>query len=139
MSPRARRFHLRKSEVIAVLTHALSGATNWPPANTIFCPAIFDLSHRALQARGMCLSAPNFIDIQARLARLRRLWARFFEHGDVVLCPSAPPGPIRHDQNPDPRARSIVVNGKQRPHFDPMLWACLATGAVLRRRGSGDA
>jgi hypothetical protein len=91
MSPHARRFHLRKSEVIAVLTHALSGATNCPP-NTIFCPAIFDLSHRALQARGMRLSTPNFIGIQARLARLRRLWARFFEHGDVVLLPVRPTG-----------------------------------------------
>jgi amidase len=95
-------------------------------------------SHRALQARGMRLSTPDFIGIQARRARLRQEWARFSEHCDVVRCPSAPLGPIRHYQNPDPHARSIVVNGKQRPYFDPMLWACLATGAGSARRGSGD-
>jgi amidase len=49
----------------------------------------------------------------------------------VVLCPPAPTGAIRHDQKPDPHARSIEVNGKQRPYFDLMLWACLATGAGL--------
>jgi amidase len=49
----------------------------------------------------------------------------------VVLCPPAPTGPIRHDQKPDPHARSIEVNGNQRPYFDLMLWACLATGADL--------
>jgi hypothetical protein len=29
-----------------------------------------------------------------------------------------------------------VVNGKQRPHFDLMLWACLATGAGLPAAGA---
>jgi amidase len=54
-----------------------------------------DLSHHALQALGMRLSTPDFIGIQARRARLRQGWARFFEHIDVVVCPSAPNGPIR--------------------------------------------
>jgi amidase len=90
-----------------------------------------DPSHRALQARGMRLRTPDFIGIQARRQRLRQEWARFFEHIDVVLCPPAPTGPIRHDQKPDPHARSIEVNGNQRPYFDLMLWACLATGAGL--------
>jgi hypothetical protein len=31
-----------------------------------------DLSHRALQARGMRLSTPDYIGIQARRQRLRR-------------------------------------------------------------------
>ena len=90
-----------------------------------------DLSHRALQARGMRLSTPDFIDIQARRQRLQKEWARFFERFDVVLCPPSPTGAIKHDERPDPHARFIEVNGVQRPYFDLMLWACLATGAGL--------
>jgi amidase len=90
-----------------------------------------DLSHRALQARGMRLATSDFIDIQARRQRLHAAWARFFEDFDVVLCPPAPTGAIRHDQRPDPHARFIEVNGILRPYFDLMPWACLATGAGL--------
>jgi len=32
---------------------------------------------------------------------------------------------------PRPYARSVDINGKQRPYFGLMLWACLATGAGL--------
>jgi amidase len=85
-----------------------------------------DLSDCALQARGMGLSTPDFMR-----QCLRQEWARFFEHIDVVLCSPAPTGPIRHDQKPDPHARSIEVNGNQRPYFELMLWACLAIGAGL--------
>jgi len=123
-------------EVFAVLTHALIGAGLPDKVRDKLTAREHDfltgdLSHRALQARGMRLSTPDFIGIQARRARLRREWARFFQHIDVVLCPPAPTGPIRHDQKPDPHARSIEVNGNQRPYFDLMLWACLATGAGL--------
>jgi Asp-tRNA(Asn)/Glu-tRNA(Gln) amidotransferase A subunit family amidase len=48
-----------------------------------------DLCHRALQARGMGLSTPDFMR-----QCLRQEWARFFEHIDVVLCSPAPTGPI---------------------------------------------
>jgi amidase len=123
-------------EVSAVLVHALIG---------IGLPEIIrerlaakdrdfllgDLSHRALQARGMRLASLDFLDIQARRQQLHEAWARFFEDFDVVLCPPAPTGAIRHDQRPDPHARFLEVNGTQRPYFDLMLWACLATGAGL--------
>ncbi|MGA3340564.1 MAG: amidase [Methylocella sp.] len=123
-------------EVSAVLVHALIG---------IGLPEIIrerlaakdrdfllgDLSHRALQARGMRLASLDFLDIQARRQHLHEAWARFFEDFDVVLCPPAPSGAIRHDQRPDPHARFLEVNGTQRPYFDLMLWACLATGAGL--------
>jgi len=123
-------------EVSAVLVHALIG---------IGLPEIVrerlaakdrdfllgDLSHRALQARGMRLASLDFLEIQARRQHLHEAWARFFEDFDVVLCPPAPTGAIRHDQRPDPHARFLEVNGTQRPYFDLMLWACLATGAGL--------
>jgi amidase len=123
-------------EVSAVLVHALIGI-GLPEKTRERLAArehIFfngDLSHRALQARGMRLATSDFIDIQARRQRLHEAWARFFEDFDVVLCPPAPTGAIRHDLRSDPHARFIEVNGILRPYFDLMPWACLATGAGL--------
>jgi amidase len=123
-------------EVSAVLVHALIGIGLPEKARERLAAREHDflngdLSHRALQARGMRLAASDFIDIQARRQRLHAAWARFFEDFDVVLCPPAPTGAIRHDLRPDPHARFIAVNGILRPYFDLMFWACLATGAGL--------
>jgi amidase len=123
-------------EVSAVLVHALIGL-GLPEkirerlANREHDFLTGDLSHRAVQARGMRLDTQDFIGIEERRRRLQGEWARFFECFDVVLCPPAPTGAIRHDQTPDLHARVIEVNGRQRPYFDLMPWACLATGAGL--------
>lgn len=123
-------------EVSAVLVHALIGL-GLPEkirerlANREHDFLTGDLSHRALQARGMRLDTQDFIGIEERRRRLQGEWARFFECFDVVLCPPAPTGAIRHNQTPDPHARVIEVNGRQRPYFDLMPWTCLATGAGL--------
>ena len=61
-----------------------------------------DLSHRALQARGMRLATPDFLDIQERRQNLHKAWARFFEDFDVVLV------------LPPPRARSGMIKGQIR-------------------------
>lgn len=123
-------------EAAAVLVHALIGSglpekirERLAARDCEFLSG--DLSHRALQARGMRLEAQDFSDIEIRLQRVQEDWARFFESFDAVLCPPAPTGAIRHDQRPDPHARFIEVNGSQRPYFDLMPWACLATGAGL--------
>jgi amidase len=123
-------------EISAILVHALIGIglpekirEKLADREHVFLTS--DLSHRALQARGMRLDMQDFINIEARRRRLHGEWARFFESFDVVLCPPAPTGAIRHDQRPDPHARRIEVNGRQRPYFDLMPWACLATGAGL--------
>ena len=123
-------------EVFAVLAHALTGAglpgtvrERFAKSGPIFSKG--DLTHRALQMRGFNLETADLLNLQARRARLIEEWARFFESTDVVLCPSAPAGPIRHDHTHDPHARSIEVNGERRPYFDLMLWACLASGGGL--------
>jgi amidase len=48
-----------------------------------------------------------------------------------VLCPPAPVGAIRHDHRHDLRERSLIVNDTERPYYDLMLWACLASCAGL--------
>ncbi|MCI0467465.1 MAG: amidase [Beijerinckiaceae bacterium] len=123
-------------EVFAVLTHALVGAGLPEKARQRLCAGEHnflkgDLSHRALQWRGLNLSGPDLTDLLARRQRLRQEWARFFEDFDVLLCPPAPAGAIPHDHRPDFHARTIEVNGTPRPYYDLMLWAGLATGAGL--------
>jgi amidase len=90
-----------------------------------------DLSHRALQARGISLSPGAYHEIDAKRQHLRRKWARFFEHYDVVLCPPAPVAAIPHDHSPDMLARHLTVNNEAKPYFDLMFWASLASAADL--------
>jgi amidase len=122
--------------VFAVLTYAIVAASLPERVRERLAASkhnflIGDLYHRALQARGVNLSRRDLIDLRARQKRLREEWARFFENMDVVLCPPASTGAIRHDQRRDPHARSIEVNGSERPYFDLMHWACIASGAGL--------
>jgi amidase len=123
-------------EVTAVLIHALVGAglpeavrARLAAAEHIFLTG--DLSHRALQWRGLNLTVADYSSLMARRRHLCEKWAKFFENIDVVLCPPAPAGAIAHDHRPDLHRRSIPVNGTQRPYYDLMLWSCLATGAGL--------
>ena len=66
-----------------------------------------DLSHRALQARGAWLTPGDYRDMEIRRLALQRHWARFFQRFDIVLCPPAPVGAIRHDHRPDVHQRTI--------------------------------
>jgi amidase len=90
-----------------------------------------DLSHRALQARGAWLTPGDYRALEQRRQALQRHWARFFERFDVVLCPPAPVGPIRHDHRPDVHERTIEVDGIARPYLDFLHWSALASGPGL--------
>jgi amidase len=90
-----------------------------------------DLSHRALQARGARLTPGDYREMALRRLALQRHWARFFERFDIVLCPPAPVGPIRHDHQPDVHQRTIEVDGIARPYLDFLIWSSLASGAGL--------
>ncbi len=63
---------------------------------------------------------------------IRKEWARFFERYDVVLCPASPTVAFPHDHSePVFGARTIVVNGNDRPYEDNGVWMGLATLAGL--------
>lgn len=93
--------------------------------------AATDLSHQALQARGINLSPGAYQALDMRRRHLRRHWAHFFTQFDVLLCPPAPVGAIPHDQSPDIHARLIRIDGETKPYLDLMMWASLATIADL--------
>jgi amidase len=90
-----------------------------------------DLSHQALQARGVRISPGDYRDLELRRRKLQAHWARFFERYDVVLCPPAPVGPIRHDFTPDVLKRKLNVDGTERPYLDFLVWSSLASGPGL--------
>jgi amidase len=90
-----------------------------------------DLSHRALQARGVRISPGDYRDLELRRLKLQRRWAQFFGRHDVVLCPPAPVGPIRHDFTPDVHQRKLTVDGVERPYLDFLIWSSLASGPGL--------
>jgi amidase len=90
-----------------------------------------DLSHAALQARGMRMTPGLYQQVNARRQRLARQWAAFFQNWDVILCPPAPVASLRHDHEPNIMIRTLDVNGAQRPYLDFLHWAALASGANL--------
>jgi amidase len=90
-----------------------------------------DLSHQALQARGVRITPGDYRDLELRRRKLQAHWARFFERYDVVLCPPAPVGAIRHDPTPDVHQRKLTVNGEARPYLDFLVWSSLASSSGL--------
>ena len=90
-----------------------------------------DLSHQALQARGARLTPGDYRAMEVRRLALQRHWARFFERFDILLCPPAPVGAIRHDHRPDIHQRTLQVDGAMRPYLDFLQWSALASGPGL--------
>ncbi len=90
-----------------------------------------DLSHAALQARGMLMTPGLYQELNARRLKLKRQWAQFFTRFDVVLCPPAPVSFLPHQDDPNVMARTIEVDGAPRPYLDFLLWAGLAAGCDL--------
>jgi amidase len=123
-------------EVFALLNHAVVGYGLPPKLRDRIAkqaggfPAA-DRSHQALQARGINLAPGAYQALDMRRRLLRRQWAQFFAHHDVVLCPPASVGAFPHDQSPDIHARRLTINGEAKPYLDLMFWASLAAGGDL--------
>jgi amidase len=58
-------------------------------------------------------------------ARLRQIWARWFEDHDILLCPVAAMPCFPHDQEGDILSRTLQVNGEPRSHIELIQWAGL--------------
>lgn len=86
-----------------------------------------DRSHKALQARGAQLDANTWGKLQDRRTFFIKAWEEFFRNFDVLLCPPAPVAAIPHDQRSSFHERTMTVNGRERPYFDFLYWASLAS------------
>jgi len=58
-------------------------------------------------------------------ARLRAVWARWFEDYDALLCPVLPVPAFPHDQERDMMSRTLTVNGVEEPYLVVTNWAGL--------------
>ncbi|MGL4637836.1 MAG: amidase family protein [Beijerinckiaceae bacterium] len=123
-------------EVFALLNHWIVGY-GLPPrlrdkiAGQASLVSPNDLSHRALQARGIRMTPGFYQEVNARRQRLIRQWAAFFTRYDVVLCPPAPVAALPHDHEPNIMIRTLDVNGEKIPYLNFLHWASLATGSNL--------
>jgi amidase len=77
------------------------------------------------------VSAHAYMDMLDGQVMVRRQWAALFERFDVVLAPAFGTVAFPHDANPDPRGRTLSINGTATPYFGQLAWPGLATFANL--------
>jgi len=63
--------------------------------------------------------------------RIRRQWADFFRHFDIVLCPAFGTPAYVHTSEPDWRKRELPIDGEPSKFGDQLGWAGIATVANL--------
>lgn len=87
-------------------------------------------SHRG-PANREPISAHAWFDKLDEQLRIRRQWADFFRHFDVVVAPtfSTPAPPLTDEQ--DWRKRELIVDGKPANYGAQLAWAGIATVAHL--------
>lgn len=86
-------------------------------------------SYGARFTRGAVQSHADWLAANEERARAQRIWDEFFGAWDAVLCPVTPTAAFPHDHSPEIGARTMRVNGEDRPYMDYVLWAGL-TGSV---------
>jgi amidase len=86
-----------------------------------------DTSLAAERIRGALLSHREWLFADGGRARLRAQWRELFKHFDAVICPIMPTPAYPHDHSPDQEQRHIVIDGKNCPYVDQLVWPGIAT------------
>lgn len=73
------------------------------------------------------ISAHAWLDRLDEQHRLRRQWAEFFSHFDIVIAPAFSTTAFPHQGEPDQRKRSLIVDGQPVPYGSQLAWASMAT------------
>jgi amidase len=76
------------------------------------------------------LTHRDWLQLHDQRTLLRTQWQQFFKEWDVVICPIAATTAFAHDHGAY-RGRQLLVDGVQRPYFQQMFWAGLATCSYL--------
>ena len=72
----------------------------------------------------------NWMMLHGRRGGLRMQWRQFFRDWDVLVCPIAATPAFPQDQSAI-EARTLDIDGEQRPYFEQVFWAGLATLSYL--------
>jgi amidase len=86
-----------------------------------------DRSLAAERVRGALLSHRDWLFADRDRAQLRAQWRELFKHFDAVICPIMPTPAYPHDHSPDQEQRHIVIDGKNFPYVDQLVWPGIAT------------
>jgi amidase len=84
-----------------------------------------DESYDARFVRGSVQLHRDWLLANETREQYRVRWAEFFCTYDVLLCPVVPTVAIPHNQSEPQFARTIRVNGQERPYLDLIAWAGL--------------
>jgi amidase len=76
-------------------------------------------------AESMAGSHLAWLRADEQRARLRAIWAEWFEGFDALLCPVAPTAAITHDQSADFMTRTLTIDGETRSYLDMTGWTGL--------------
>lgn len=63
--------------------------------------------------------------------KIRREWADFFRHFDIVICPAFGTPAFPHTDEPDWRKRKLIMDGEATNYGAQLAWAGIATVANL--------
>ena len=67
----------------------------------------------------------SWLDNHQARSEMRSVWSEWFRDFDVLLCPVTPMAAFPHDQSGTIVERSVIVNGRSRPHIDTLTWTGL--------------
>ncbi len=90
-----------------------------------------DRSMPTLFLRGLAQRKRDWNRTHERREQIRARWADLFRDVDVLLCPIAGTAAFPHDHQADQLARTVSVNGEQRPGLETLVWAGLVGMAHL--------
>ena len=118
-------------EAFSVYTRLLRAATSDRQSDTDFEQntaiarglAVSDQSYYARAMRAAVLSHRDWLAANETRHRMRRAWAEFFTHYDLLLCPVAGTAAFPHDHQGERHERTLVVNGQRVPVTDHLFWA----------------
>jgi amidase len=91
-----------------------------------------DMGADAVMLRATDLLHPDWLKQHERRMQLRRVWSRFFQDFDVLLCPAmaGPAYPHMHDKRPW-WERRITAGGREIAYNDMLFWPGITGGFHL--------
>ncbi len=79
----------------------------------------------AMRYRASTLYHRDWLLMTERREELRKVWAEFFTHYDVLLCPVAVTEAFPHTLDGGLYSRTIQIDGSERPYADLIAWTSM--------------